>query len=84
MLRVLLVTFKPANNLICCKTGLMWVIKSATSLFNLFCSNVARQFGRFLFPAFTHLKFGSSEEIFDVWPGPKSYNALVIFGVPFE
>ena len=84
MLRVLLVTFKPVNNLICCKTGVMWVIKSATSLFNLFCSNVVRQVAHFLLPVFTHLKFGSSQEKFDVWPRPKSYNALVIFGVSFE
>ena len=33
---------------------------------------------------FTHLKCGSSQEKFDVWPRPKSYNASVIFGVPFE
>lgn len=41
MLRVLPLTFKPVNNLICCKTGLMWVVKRKTSLFNLFCSGVA-------------------------------------------
>ena len=35
MLRVLPPTFKPVNNLICCKTGLMWVVKLATSQFNL-------------------------------------------------
>ena len=34
---------KPVNNLICCKTGLIWVVKRATSLFNSFCRNVARQ-----------------------------------------
>ena len=37
----------------------------------------------FLLPVFTHPKFGSSQEKFDIWPRPKSYNALVIFGVPF-
>ena len=42
MLRVLPRTFKPVNNLICCKTGLMWVVKRATSLFNSFSSSVAR------------------------------------------
>ena len=26
--------FKPVNNLICCNTGLMWIAKRATSLFN--------------------------------------------------
>ena len=29
--------------LIFCKTGLMWVVKRAISLFNSICSNVARQ-----------------------------------------
>ena len=29
MLRVLPLAFKPVNNLICCKTGLIWVIKRA-------------------------------------------------------
>ena len=38
MLLVLPPTFKPANNLICCKTGLIWLVKGATSLFNSFCS----------------------------------------------
>ena len=33
-LGVLLPTFKPVNKLICCKTGLTWVVKRATSLFN--------------------------------------------------
>ena len=56
MLRVLPNTFKPVNNLVCCKTGLMWVVKRATSLFNSFCSNVARQVARFLSPVFLYLK----------------------------
>ena len=43
MLHVLPLMFKPFNNLICCKTVLMWVVRRATSLFNSFCSNVARQ-----------------------------------------
>ena len=34
--RVLLTTFKPVNNLICCRTGLMRVVKQAASLFNIF------------------------------------------------
>ena len=55
-LRVLPPTFKPVNNLICCKTGLMGVVKRATSLFNSFCSNVARQVVRFLLPVFPYLK----------------------------
>ena len=34
---------KTVNNLIYCRTGLTLVVKHATSLFNSFCSNVARQ-----------------------------------------
>ena len=57
MLGVLPPTFKPVNNLTCCKTGLMWVVKRATLLFNSFCSNVARQVARFLLlPVFPYLK----------------------------
>ena len=56
MLCVLPPKLKPVNNLICRKTGLTWVVKHATLLFNLFCSNVARQVARFLSPIFTHLK----------------------------
>ena len=55
ILRVLPPMFKPVNNLICCKTGLMWVVKRATSLFNSFCSNVAKQVARFLLPVFPYL-----------------------------
>ena len=58
-LRVLLPTFKPVlkNNLICCKTGLMWVVKRATSLFTSFCSNyVAKQVARCLLPVLLYLK----------------------------
>ena len=56
MLRVLPLTFKPVNNLICCKTGLNAVGKTWTSLFNLFCSDVARQVTRFLLPVFPYLQ----------------------------
>ena len=52
MLRVLPNTFKPVNNLICCKTGLLWGVKRATSLFNSFFSNVAKQVACFLLPVF--------------------------------
>ena len=52
MLRVLPPIFKPVNNLICCKTGLMWVVKRTISLFNSFCSSVARQVARPLLPVF--------------------------------
>ena len=34
--RVLPPTFKPVINLIYCKTGLMWMVKRATSIFNCF------------------------------------------------
>ena len=40
MLHILTPTFKPVNDLICGKAGLMWVVKCATSLFNSICSNV--------------------------------------------
>ena len=56
MLRVLAPTFKPVNNLICYKTGLMWVFKRATSLFNSFWSNVAGQGACFWLPFFPYLK----------------------------
>ena len=36
MLAVLPPTFKPESNLICYKTGLMWVVKRTISLFNSF------------------------------------------------
>ena len=55
VLPVLPPAFKPVNNLICCKTGLTWVVKRATSLFNSFYSNVARQVVRFLLPVFPYL-----------------------------
>ena len=56
MLRVLPPTFKLVSNLMCCKTGFMLVVKRATSLYNSFCSNVARQVARFLLPVFPNLK----------------------------
>ena len=57
-LRVLLPTFKPVlkNNLICCKTGFMRVVKSALSLFNSLCCNVAKQVARCLLPVLPYLK----------------------------
>ena len=45
--------FKPVNNLICCKTGFMWVVKRATSLFISFCSNVSKQVERFFVARFS-------------------------------
>ena len=46
----------PVNNFIYSKTGLMWVIKRATSLFKSFCSNVARRVACFFLPVFPYLK----------------------------
>ena len=58
--RVWPLTFKPVrpvNNLIFCKTGLMWLRKSATLLFKSFRSNVARQVACVLLPFFLYLDF---------------------------
>ena len=48
MLRVLPPTFRFRR--------LMWVGKRTTSLFNTFCSNVAKQVVRLLLPVFPYLK----------------------------
>ena len=56
MLRVLPNQVVNRFELGCCKTGLMWVVKHATLLFNLFCNNVARQVARFLLPIFMDRK----------------------------
>ena len=53
MMRVLPLMFKSVNNLIYCKTGLMWIVKRATSLFNSFCSNDARHVGCFFAARFS-------------------------------
>ena len=63
MLCVLSLTLKPVSNLICCKTGLMWVVKRATSLFNSFCSNVARQVARFMLLVFPYVNVMLDETI---------------------
>ena len=55
MLRVLPLMFKPVSNLICRKIGFMWVVKRTTSVFNSFCSNVAKQVARFLLAVFPYL-----------------------------
>ena len=68
VLPVLPPAFKPVDNLICCKTGLTWVVKRATSLFNSFYSNVARQVVRFLLPVFPYLNVRfKSEKGHVVW-----------------
>ena len=45
---------KPVLQQIRLLTGLMWVVKRATSIFNSFCSNVAKQVARFLLPVFPY------------------------------
>ena len=52
VLRVFPPTFTPVNNLICCQTGLMWVVKREALLFNSFFSNVAGQVARVLLHVF--------------------------------
>ena len=71
MLPVLPPMFKPVNNLICCKTGLMWVVKRATSLFNSFAAMLQDKLQVFCCPFFrtlTRTKFKKS-----VCPGFPSY-----------
>ena len=46
---------KPVLQQIRLLAGLMWVVKRATSLFNSFCSNVAKQVARFCCPFFRTL-----------------------------
>ena len=46
---------KPVLQQIRLLTGLNWVIKRTTSLFNLFCSNVAKQVTRFCCPFYRSL-----------------------------
>ena len=48
--------------LICCKIGLMRVVKRATSLFRTFCSNVSKQVARFLLPFFQNLNFSQRKQ----------------------
>ena len=55
--------FKPVNNLICCKTGFMWVVKHTTFLFNLFCSYVAKQVACFLLPIFPYLNLSNAHAL---------------------
>ena len=55
--------FKPVNNLICCKTGFMWVVKRTTFLFNLFCSYVAKQVACFLLPTFPYLNLSNAHAL---------------------
>ena len=81
MLRVLPPMFKPVNNLICCKTGLMWVVKRATSLFNSFCSNVAKQVAHFCCPFFGTFR---NLENFCLWnpeSGKKLESGILGFGI---
>ena len=57
MLHLFQPTFKPVDNLICCKTGLMWVIKPATSLYSTpFQAMLQDNLRVFLLPVFPYLK----------------------------
>ena len=57
MLHLFQPTFKPVDNLICCKTGLMWVIKPATSLYSTPVLAILQDKLRvFLLPVFPYLK----------------------------
>ena len=58
MLRVLPLMFKPVNSQICCKTGLMWVGKRATSLFNSFAAILQNKLRVFCFPFLRTLRTG--------------------------
>ena len=78
-LRVLLAAFKPVNNLICCKTGLMWVVKRATSLFNWFCSNDGRKFAFFLLPVLPDLGDRNCELKTKTRKRTKRCDVMVIF-----
>ena len=53
MLRVLPLAFKPVNNLICCKTGLMWVIKHASIAIQLVLQQYCKKSCIFLVACFS-------------------------------
>ena len=55
MLRILPPMFKPVNNLICCQTGLMRVVKCTTLLFNSFWSKLQDKLHIFCSPFFRTL-----------------------------
>ena len=48
--------FATCSNLICSNKSLNVGVKRATSLFNSFCSNVAKQVARFCYPVYSTLK----------------------------
>ena len=57
MLHLFQPTFKPVDNLICCKTGMMWVIKPATSLYSTpVLAMLQDKLRVFLLPVFPYLK----------------------------
>ena len=57
MLHLFQPTFKPVDNLICWKTGLMWVIKPATSLYSTpFLAMLQDKLRVFCCPFFPYLK----------------------------
>ena len=69
MLCVLPLSSKPVNNLICCRTGLMWVVKRGTWPRNSFCSNVANQVACFFFVArFFFYPYLKTTKFYAKWP----------------
>ena len=56
MLRVLPPMFDPVLQEIRMQGLFSWVVKRATSLFNSFCSHVAKQIARFLLPVLPYLR----------------------------
>ena len=56
MLHVLPFTFDPVLQQIRLQGFFSWVVKGTTSLFNSFCSKVAKQVARFMLPVLLYLK----------------------------
>ena len=80
MLRVLPPTFKPINNLICCKTGLIWVVMRAISLFNSFWSVFAWQNAWFLWPIYPYHKTRCLRR----FAKNNRYHSAMIWNIPFS
>ena len=76
--------FKPVNNQICCKSGLLWLVKRATYLLDSFCSNVARQVAGFcLLPVLSLLiksrLFRSDANLYDIFYQTVTYAATTSY-----
>ena len=52
MLRILPPMFKPVNNLICCQTGLMWVVKHTNTAIQLILKQCCKTSCTFFVPPF--------------------------------